>query len=646
MDAPGSQFHANSARALTGTKTFNRFVDAVTAIGGGSLKPGLGAAHQYVAWVRIDDAVRNETTGAITYAGTVAVITAPFEVGTDSNFEGVSLALYNGTELESPERRHSPVAVGEYVLAKITQYQNEAGLSVPVGLFSMAPNGSSRLFQIVGSVRDGDNYRWTYTATEVSVADGFEYEVIDAEVTVTLLNTIELDNDSNTSGIQSGIQLGDGITAIEPIPDGTVLCADCYRIYNDVGRWYVSYPNAPTIDCESAGEDEGDESPEAPTGLVATGTGDTVVEATWDANTETDLSHYNVYRSSTEFGTYSKINSTDVVTNAYDDTGLTANTTYWYKVTAVDNGYNESAKSDADDATTTNTGTPALPTSMAAVAGGDDTEMDLSWVASTGPDLSHYKIYRSTTSGGTFVQVNGNVTGTTYTDTGRDPGTTYYYKMKAINTFGSESAYTAEFSGTTSNATAPDAPTGLTAVAMSPTTIQLDWDANSEVDIEGYDVYRATTSGGVYSVISGASAIQPNTFDDTTLSAGVTRYYKVKAIDTNTNASGFSDIAFATTSGGVPAAPTNLAVEGLSFGSPPVISVALNWDDNAETDIAYYRIYHSAVSGGPWTLNRNNIVPSFGDTSGLATGTWYFVVRAVNTSGGESANSNEVSDTF
>ena len=58
-----------------------------------------------------------------------------------------------------------------------------------------------------------------------------------------------------------------------------------------------------------------DPPPAAPTGLVATA-GDGSVSLNWDDNTEPDLAGYNVYRSTTASGPYSKINGPLVASSA------------------------------------------------------------------------------------------------------------------------------------------------------------------------------------------------------------------------------------------------------------------------------------------------------------------------------------------
>jgi len=96
----------------------------------------------------------------------------------------------------------------------------------------------------------------------------------------------------------------------------------------------------------------GDAPPGAPTGLVATA-GNGQVTLDWADNTESDLSGYNVYRSTTQGSGYAKINSTVVSTSNYVDSTVTNGITYYYVVTAVDTGSNESTYSNQVSATLT-----------------------------------------------------------------------------------------------------------------------------------------------------------------------------------------------------------------------------------------------------------------------------------------------------
>lgn len=90
--------------------------------------------------------------------------------------------------------------------------------------------------------------------------------------------------------------------------------------------------------------------PEAPTGLMAAA-GYARVSLNWNDNGEIDLAGYNVYRSTTMGGPYTKLNGTLVAISSYMDVAVTNGITYYYVVTAEDNTANESGNSSEVSAT-------------------------------------------------------------------------------------------------------------------------------------------------------------------------------------------------------------------------------------------------------------------------------------------------------
>ncbi len=110
---------------------------------------------------------------------------------------------------------------------------------------------------------------------------------------------------------------------------------------------------------------------------------------------------------------------------------------------------------------------PAIPANVSAVAG--NATVAITWSAVSNSDLLGYEIYRSTTVGGAYTQLNtSNITGTSYTDSSVSNGSTYYYKVSAGDTGGDESELSSA-----SNAASPAVPatSGGGAVIIQPSPV-------------------------------------------------------------------------------------------------------------------------------------------------------------------------------
>jgi len=89
-----------------------------------------------------------------------------------------------------------------------------------------------------------------------------------------------------------------------------------------------------------------DTPPNIPSGLEAT-RGYKEARLSWVANSESDLAGYNLYKSLSADGAYTKVNSSLITSTSYLDTGLIPNSDYYYKLSAIDEADNESELSDA-----------------------------------------------------------------------------------------------------------------------------------------------------------------------------------------------------------------------------------------------------------------------------------------------------------
>jgi hypothetical protein len=180
---------------------------------------------------------------------------------------------------------------------------------------------------------------------------------------------------------------------------------------------------------------------------------------------------------------------------------------------------------------------PAAPTGLTATPG--NARVTLSWNASAG--ATSYKVYRGTSSGGETL-LQSNVTGTSFLDTSVTNGTTYYYKVSAVNAAG-ESALSAEASATPQ--APPAAPGNLAATAVSTSQINLTW-ADNSTNETGFVLERATNSAftaGLTTVNLGANTAS---YSATGLAAGTTYWFRVRAVNIG-GASANSNVASATT---------------------------------------------------------------------------------------------------
>jgi fibronectin type 3 domain-containing protein len=305
---------------------------------------------------------------------------------------------------------------------------------------------------------------------------------------------------------------------------------------------------------------------------------------------------------------------------------VTNGTAYYYVVCAV-NVSGDSADSAEAAATPDPTiTTPAVPMGLAATAG--NAQVSLTWSASS--TATSYHLKRATTSGGPYTQIAAP-TSTAYTDTSVTNGTTYYYVVSALDSAG-ESVNSAQASALPVAPTViPATPTGLSATPGNA-SVALTWSASSGAT--GYNVKRATTSGGPYTQIAAPTTAS---YTDTAVTNGTTYYYVVSALDSAGASANSTQVnALPSAPVTIPATPT-----GLSATSGNA-SVALTW--SATSGATAYHVKRGTTSSGPYTQIAAPTTASYTDTAVTNGTNYYYVVSALD-SAGESANSAAVSAT-
>ena len=236
----------------------------------------------------------------------------------------------------------------------------------------------------------------------------------------------------------------------------------------------------------------------------------------------------------------------------------------------------------------------------------------LTWNAVEG--ATSYRIYRSTSKGSGYSLL-GTTTATSYTNTGAKAGTTYYYRVKACNDAGL-SPYSNVVSGKVKSVTPkPSAPVVKIGNSASSGKPMLTWNAVSGAT--SYKVYRATSQNGTYSLLGTVTA---TSYTNTGAKAGVTYYYKVKAV----NSAGES--AYSNTVSGKTTVTTLTMGHSASSGKPQ-----LTW--KAVSGAASYKVYRATAKNGAYSVINTTKALTYTNTGAALGTTYYYKVEALNASG-------------
>jgi len=215
-----------------------------------------------------------------------------------------------------------------------------------------------------------------------------------------------------------------------------------------------------------------------------------------------------------------------------------------------------------------------------------------------------------------------------------NPNTTYYYRVRAFNSYGF-SPYSNEANETTPQAgTPPNAPIDLIASASSCNEAVITFEDNSDNE-DGFKIERKI-EGGSYSVIKTLSKNTTN-FTDNSVSPNTKYYYRVYAFNTFGSSSMSNEFILEVPPCGIkPNAPTNLFGEAISKSE-----ITLSWKDNSDNEDGF--ILERKEEGGAYspvtTIQKDT--NKYSDKNLLPDKVYYYRIKSFN-SYGESDYSNEV----
>ncbi|MCL7959129.1 MAG: fibronectin type III domain-containing protein, partial [marine benthic group bacterium] len=353
-----------------------------------------------------------------------------------------------------------------------------------------------------------------------------------------------------------------------------------------------------------------------PSDLQATAVSPSRINLKWTRVNTGLVVEYRIYR----YPSNALIASVPASQDSYADTGLSPWTEYRYYVTGATSSGNESGPSNVATARTLDGTPPTAPGNLTGAASGSR-EITLTWTAASDPQsgVSGYVVYRNDAEVGQTTQLS-------YIDGSLQRDTQYSYKVTAVNSQGDEGAPAGPFQVRTPPPSPPGAPRDLSADALSPTEVALDWrPPQDDDDVEGYRVYR---NGSPIATPSGSD------YRDSGLAPFTVYEYRVTAFDDDDDESSPSNAASVRTLDATPPTePGNLAGSAVSQ-----TQISLSWAaaTDPQTGVAEYVVYR-----GGSEIGRTSSL-TFQD-DGLTTDTQYsYGVSAVNGQGDEGSRAGPV----
>lgn len=384
--------------------------------------------------------------------------------------------------------------------------------------------------------------------------------------------------------------------------------------------------------------------PTAPVSLTATVLSTTSVRLNWVAPTTnggTAVTDYQIQLSTDNGVNWNPYADEVGVLTTVTLVSLNRITDYQFRVRAV-NAAGESAFSTVALAKTWTP--PSAPTDLR-VTTSNTSSVSLSWRAAEddgGTAVTDYVIefvagsseVWSTFSDGTSLLTSATVTGL-------NPGTTYRFRVRAVNAL--DRGAVSLVATTVTPVALPSAPSSLTATAGNG-QVALAWTAPTSTGgatIDNYLIEMSTNEGISWSTITRPVSTSTS-FTATGLSAGMTYYFRVMAVN-SAGQSPYSNQASAIV------LDIATAVQSLSVSATAQGTLTASWTaptSNGGAAITDYVVEYSSNSGSTWTRFNDGVsTTTSAAIAGLTNGVSYQVrVRAVN-SVGEGVNPAIVSAT-
>lgn len=294
--------------------------------------------------------------------------------------------------------------------------------------------------------------------------------------------------------------------------------------------------------------------------------------------------------------------------NSFKDTSAKPGTTYTYTVRAMDSaGKNYTSNFDSKGLSVAYVATPTI-SSLTRMENG----VKVSWNAVKG--AAQYRIYRHT-GDGNLTKVT-TVAGTSYTDTGLASGKNYYYRVRCVDSSGSQ--FTSGFTTNDRYIYYVKAPK-LVSVSSVNGGVTITWEKVNGAS--NYRISRKTGNGNWQPV--GTISSSYSTFTDTSAHSNTTYTYTVRSMDRAKKGytSAFDSDGLRITH---VAAPTVSSLARVENG------IKVSW--KAVPGAQKYRLYRH-TGDGKLTVVATVSGTSYTDTSVSSGKNYYYRLRCVDSTG-------------
>ncbi len=245
----------------------------------------------------------------------------------------------------------------------------------------------------------------------------------------------------------------------------------------------------------------------------------------WRPHTNIKVKGYQIERQTLEDPEWNVLAYIDHRLSAeYIDSGLKDNHVYKYRLRAVTYDKLVSTPSNIVKVVT-----KPLPNPVTNLTTTTDLpqKITLNWDASSAPDFSHYNIYRSTSATRGF-DYHVKLKETTFTDTVKEDGASYFYKVTVVDSDGLESPRdTVAMQGTTLHQ--PKTPV-ITDAQVINGAATLHW-KNNDVRTASYVLIKTTKKSWIDKSIQEIKNIKETQFTDVDIAADTVYLYQVVAVD-------------------------------------------------------------------------------------------------------------------